>query len=218
MLREIIEKVRVKLMLRDQMNNRELRRLFRDKYRVDVGMYSYGWFDQWRMPGPIRVGRYTSIANSVRCAPINHPLEALTTHPIMYRAAFGVVEQDIVYEDVLEIGDDVWIGHNTVILPGCKSIGRGAVIGAGAIVTKDVPPYTVVAGNPAKVLRERFAPDLVEALERIEATTARLAGHALRVRQEEDRVAHGTDLRRLVVTRQEPRTPERLASRRVGSA
>lgn len=55
----------------------------------------------------------------------------------------------------LTICDDVWIGRNVIILPGCKTIGKGAVIGAGAVVTHDVPEYAVVGGNPAKVIKYR---------------------------------------------------------------
>ena len=55
----------------------------------------------------------------------------------------------------LTIGDDVWIGRNVIILPGCKQIGKGAVIGAGSVVTHDVPEYAVIGGNPAKVIKYR---------------------------------------------------------------
>jgi acetyltransferase-like isoleucine patch superfamily enzyme len=145
--------------------NAKLRAYYRDNFRIDVGLYSYGCFDRWRMPGPIRIGRYCSIANSVKSAPINHPYDAMTTHPALYERKFGVVDKDIHYDDVLVIEDDVWIGHNVMILPGCKHVGRGAIIGAGAVVTKDVPAYAIVAGNPAKKLRDRFTPDLIAALE-----------------------------------------------------
>lgn len=165
MLRGITEKIKVKLWRRNQHVNRRLRTFYRDRFRIDVGMYSYGCFDRWRMPGPIRVGRYCSIANSVRSAPINHPFDAMTTHPVLFERKFGVVDQDIFYDDYLVIEDDVWIGHNTMLLPGCKHIGRGAIIGAGSVVSRDVPAYAVMAGNPAKKLRDRFTPDLVAALE-----------------------------------------------------
>jgi acetyltransferase-like isoleucine patch superfamily enzyme len=128
-------------------------------------MYSYGCFDEWRMPGPIQIGRYCSIAKTVRSVPINHPYSALTTHPVLYERKFGVVEQDITWDDTLVIEDDVWIGHYAVILPNCKFIGRGAIIGAGAIVTKDVAPFTIVAGNPATKVRDRFSPDIQQAIE-----------------------------------------------------
>lgn len=169
MIRMIVTKLRERIefaLLRPkQATSLKLRQIFRERHRIDVGMYSYGCFDQWRMPGPIRVGRWCSIAGTVRSAPINHPLGGMTTHPALYERKFGVVDQDIHWDDVLDIGDDVWIGHNAVILPGCKSIGRGAVIGAGAIVTRDVPAYTIVAGNPAKPIRQRFTPELIAALE-----------------------------------------------------
>ena len=57
---------------------------------------------------------------------------------------------------ILNIGSDVWIGANAIITPSCKKIGNGSVIGAGSIVTKDVPDYAIVAGNPAKIIRYRF--------------------------------------------------------------
>lgn len=169
MLKSIVFKLRDKvertLLHRRQATSLTLRRIFHERHRIDVGLYSYGCFDHWRMPGPIRVGRWCSIASTVRSAPINHPLDAITTHPALYERKFDVVDRDITWDDVLVIEDDVWIGHNAVILPGCKYIGRGAAIGAGAIVTRDVPAYTIVAGNPAKPIRTRFAPELIEALE-----------------------------------------------------
>jgi hypothetical protein len=61
------------------------------------------------------------------------------------------------------LGHDVWIGHGAIVLPG-RRIGTGAVIGAGAVVTRDVPPYAIAVGNPARVLRQRFAPAIAERL------------------------------------------------------
>jgi carbonic anhydrase/acetyltransferase-like protein (isoleucine patch superfamily) len=59
----------------------------------------------------------------------------------------------------------VWVSHNVTITPGCKHIGRGAVIGAGAVVTKDVPAYAIVVGMPASVVRYRFEPETQAAIE-----------------------------------------------------
>lgn len=192
MLAALIEKIKLKLWSRDQHVNQKLRAYYRDNFRIDVGLYSYGCFDRWRMPGPIRIGRYCSIASSVKSAPINHPFDAMTTHPALYERKFGVVDKDIFYDDVLVIEDDVWIGHNVMILPGCKFVGRGAIIGAGAVVTKNVPAYAIVAGNPAKKLRDRFAPDLIAALE--ESRWWELDPPALRqlVRVNRDLVYHPT--------------------------
>ena len=165
LLAKLEERARMLRWRRDQFTSQPLRAWFRDKHRVDVGLHSYGCFDQWRMPGPLVIGRYCSIANTVRSAPVNHPLDAITTHPVLYERRFGAVDEDLQYYDPQVIEDDVWIGHNAIILPGCRRIGRGSVIGAGAIVTRDVPRYSVVAGNPARVLRERFAIELQQALD-----------------------------------------------------
>ena len=164
-LKSLASKLHVQLMRRQQFDSLKLRAYFKTHHRVEVGLYSYGCFDQWRMPGPIKVGRYCSIANTVRSAPINHPTDALTTHPALYEKQFGVVDQDIAWEDTLVIEDGAWIAHNAVILPSCKFIGRGSIVGAGAILTKDVERYAIVAGNPARKLRDRFSPELAAAVE-----------------------------------------------------
>lgn len=146
-------------------DNLALRRLYRDRYGIEIGMYSYGCFDRWRMPGPMIVGRWCSIALTVRAAQANHPFDALTTHPALYERRFGIVATDMPPPPPLVIEDDVWIGHNAVILPGCRRIGRGSIIGAGAIVTRDVDRYAIVAGNPARKLRDRFDPAMQAAVE-----------------------------------------------------
>lgn len=156
---------RLYLMRRRQFDSVPLRAYFQEHYDIAVGLYSYGCFDRWRMRGPMRVGRYCSIAGSVRTALGNHPTDTLTTHPALFERAFGVIDADLDIDKPLTIEDDVWIGHNTIILPGCRVIGRGAVIGAGSIVTRNVEPYSIIAGNPAKLLRMRFAPDLIAAVE-----------------------------------------------------
>ncbi len=193
--KSLIERGRLWRWRRDPFENRELRRWFLERHRIDVGLYSYGCFDPWRMPGPLVIGRYCSIAKTVRSAPINHPFEALSTHPALYERKFGVVPDDIRYDDPQVIEDDVWIGHNAVILPSCRRIGRGAIVGAGAIVTRDVPRYTIVAGNPAKVLRERFSTELQAALEASRWWTLDLAGLRELVRANPDLVFHPTTAR-----------------------
>ena len=165
LLDKIAEKARMLVWRRRQHDSVALRTYYRDRFAIDVGLQSYGCFDRWRMPGPISVGRYCSIASTVRSAPINHPHDALTTHPVLFERKFGAVDSDISWDAVLTIGDDVWIGHNAMILPGCKTIGRGAIIGAGSIVTRDVPAYAIVAGNPAKLLRMRFDDATIAAIE-----------------------------------------------------
>jgi acetyltransferase-like isoleucine patch superfamily enzyme len=165
LIARLIERVRMRLWLRDEYENTALRRHFASNYSVEVGLYSYGCFDRWRVPPRTRIGRYCSFAKSARILDANHPLESLSTHPYFYEAKWGVVEKDRIDAAWLLIEDDVWIGHNAVITPGCKHIGRGAIIGTGAIVTRNVPPYAVMVGLPAKKLRDRFDPATIAALE-----------------------------------------------------
>ena len=106
----------------------------------------------------------------VRINALEHPMERVTTHKISYRPNefFRFQGLDDGFRErrrakPVTIGHDVWIGHGAVIMPGI-TIGHGAVIGANAVVTRDVEPYMVVAGVPAKVLRPRFDPSVVERL------------------------------------------------------
>jgi virginiamycin A acetyltransferase len=160
-----LERARMFVWRRRQSTSLALRDYFRTRYDIDVGLHSYGCFDRWRMPGPLRIGRYCSIAGTVRVVPANHPHSAITTHPILYEKKFGVVDRDLIQAEPLVIEDDVWIGQNAVLLPGCKHVGRGAIIGAGAIVSRDVGAYAIVAGVPARKIKDRFAPEIVAAIE-----------------------------------------------------
>ena len=84
---------------------------------------------------------------------------------MFYESAKHIKAHPVSKGDVV-IGNDVWIGRGVVILSGVR-VGNGAVIGAGAVVTKDVPPYAIVAGNPARIIRYRFSPEQIEELEQI---------------------------------------------------
>ncbi|MET0270541.1 MAG: CatB-related O-acetyltransferase [Sphingomonas sp.] len=177
---------------RDQMHSLPLRAHFTQRHRVTVGLYSYGCFDRWRMPGPLSIGRYCSFGNSVRVVDSNHPIDGLTTHPLIYEARFGVIPADRIDAATLVIEDDVWVGHNSVILPGCKHIGRGAIVGAGSIVTRDVPAYTIVAGNPARTLRRRFPEDIAARLDATRWWERDMAGLAELERRWPGLVTHPT--------------------------
>jgi virginiamycin A acetyltransferase len=164
-MRGLIEKLRLRWLRRDEYESRALRDWFARRWQVEVGLYSYGCFDPWRIPRRTRIGRYCSFAKTVRILDANHPIEALTTHPFLYEARFGVVDADLIDPPWLEIGDDVWLSHNVTVTPGCKRIGRGAVIGAGAVLTRDVPAYAIMAGVPATKLRNRFDSETQTAIE-----------------------------------------------------
>jgi phosphonate metabolism protein (transferase hexapeptide repeat family) len=119
------------------------------------------------------IGKFCSIASHVRINPGNHPMWRVTQHHATYRKVqYGFADTDDEEffnwrkKHSVKIGHDVWIGHGAIIMPGV-SIGHGAVIGAGSVVTKDVPPYLIVAGIPAKPIRERFSKEIVEKLLKI---------------------------------------------------
>jgi len=118
------------------------------------------------------IGKFGNIASDARLGPTNHPIDRPSAHHFTYRSAMYDLGEDdpSVFEwradQPVEVGHDVWIGHGAVVLPGVE-IGTGAVIGAGSVVTRDVEPYTVVAGVPAALIRRRFDP---ETAARIKAT------------------------------------------------
>ena len=116
------------------------------------------------------VGNYCQIADETEFAMgMNHAFTGVTAYP--FGNVWGYSKEDwkqrcLANRQQLIIGHDVWIGFGATIIKGVK-IGNGAIIGSGAVVTKDVPPYAIVGGNPAKIIRYRFAPEIIEALDKI---------------------------------------------------
>jgi len=115
------------------------------------------------------VGKFCSIASHVRINPGNHPTWRVTQHHMTYRRkmyGFGDDDAEVFAwrrENRVTIGHDVWIGHGALVMPGV-TVGTGAVIGSSAVVTKDVAPYEVVVGVPAKPVRKRFNAEQIEQL------------------------------------------------------
>lgn len=145
------------------------RGLLASVHDVHVGRYSYGpILRRGLMPRGTRVGDWCSVGRDLIVRRRNHPIERVTQHPFFYHGDFGVIDQNSTEPNEanpLVIGHDVWIGDRVTILSDCRHIGNGAVIAAGAVVTKDVAPYAIVGGVPARPLRDRFPPEIQAHLE-----------------------------------------------------
>lgn len=114
------------------------------------------------------IGSFTSIASGVVVGGARHPMEWASMSPVFYKGRDSVTrkfaEHPLPQPAAVVIGHDVWIGRSAIILPGV-TVGNGAVVGAGAVVTRDVPPYAIAVGSPAKVVRYRFDAELIARLE-----------------------------------------------------
>ena len=140
------------------------------KQKYKVGKYTYGEpvIHHWGEPFTLEVGNFCSIAGNVEIfLGGNHRVDWISTFPfpVFWESAKHFTGQSVSKGHV-KIGNDVWIGAGAKILSGVN-IGDGAVIGASAVITKDVPDYAIVAGNPAKVVRMRFDASQISTLKRL---------------------------------------------------
>jgi acetyltransferase-like isoleucine patch superfamily enzyme len=136
--------------------------------RISIGDHTYGISNQtvfWvRESDRVKIGRYCSVAPGVRIAPSGeHNFRRVSTYPFYAYLMERGVDKDTFSDGEVSIGNDVWIGMNAIILSGV-SIGDGAVVAAGAVVVKDVPPYAIVLGVPAIVKGYRFNTEVIQAL------------------------------------------------------
>ena len=135
-------------------------------YGSNFGDYSYVqknasvWYTQ--------IGKYCSLSWNVSIGGGEHDFHRVTTHSLLYAPSYGFVDKPIYnrLERKCIIGNDVWVGAGAQILRGV-TVGDGAVIGAGAVVTHDVEPYSIVAGVPAKKIGQRCSDELIEQLQEI---------------------------------------------------
>lgn len=148
--------------------------------RIEVGDYSYANdFDppeDWaariapylheHSAERLVIGKFCQLAHGVRVitASANHRYDGISTYPFAIFDGFGEGRPSLptTFRDTI-IGNDVWLGDSARVMPGAK-IGSGVIVGASSVVTGEVPDYAIVAGNPARIVRMRFSPDLVERL------------------------------------------------------
>jgi acetyltransferase-like isoleucine patch superfamily enzyme len=145
------------------------RALMKEYLDVEIGRMTYG---AYRVDGTIapgtRIGSFCSIAEGARLGGSNHPQGYVSTHPFQYLSNRGFVPEDngsLMREmnAPVVIEDDVWVCANAVVVAGV-TVGRGSIVGAGAVVTRDVPPYSITLGVPAKVIGTRLPEDQIEPL------------------------------------------------------
>mgnify|MGYP002673274138 FL=1 len=136
---------------------------------VTVGKGSYGTINvqnSSQMLNTLKIGHYCSVGqNVVFLLGVEHDYKHLSTYPFKVKFC-GELSEAFSKGDIV-VEDDVWIGYNATILGGVK-LGKGCIVGASSVVTKDVPPYAIVAGNPARILKYRFEPQIVEKLMEID--------------------------------------------------
>ena len=140
-----------------------------DRYpQYEIGRHSYGDLKvrQWGEGARLKIGAFCSFAEGARILlGGEHRTAWVTTYPfpVLWRHAAGNISGHPYTKGDVVIGNDVWIGTEAIIMSGVQ-IGDGAVIGARTVVTKDIPSYAIVAGNPARIIRYRFSPDQIEKL------------------------------------------------------
>ncbi|MDG7169950.1 CatB-related O-acetyltransferase [Streptococcus pneumoniae] len=133
--------------------------------KVSVGNYTYGNIDilDFGTNEKLSIGSFCSIAPNVKfILNADHCTNYFTTFPLKVKVLQNQDKEGISKGDII-VGDDVWLGLNAVILSGV-TIGQGAIIAAGAVVTKNVPPYAIVGGNPARIIKYRFEAEIIDKL------------------------------------------------------
>lgn len=151
----------------NEQNNTWLVRLC-DISKISVGKFSYGPLKvhTWGSENEkLTIGNFVSISSDVTfILGGNHQYTSISTYP--FKVKFLGQNEEAYSNGEIKINDDVWIGMNCIIMSGI-TIGKGAVIAAGSVVTKDIPPYSIAGGNPAKIIKCRFNENLIKEVEKI---------------------------------------------------
>lgn len=138
---------------------------------INVKIDKYSYIGNNNSISNVEIGKFCSIASYCAIGGGEHFMKGISTSPIFFdkNNVFNTCLHEVYYEGERKtyIGNDVWIGENCFIKAGVH-IGNGAIIGAHTVVTKDIPPYAVVAGNPSRVLYYRFSQEIIDQLENIE--------------------------------------------------
>lgn len=115
--------------------------------------------------GTIRIGKYCQLGSDVALHATNHPISSMTTYinKNLFKGDLKALKEN----NEIVIGNDVWIGHGAIIV-GNVTVGNGAILAAGTVVTKDVAPYTIVGGVPAKEIRKRFSTNIIQEIETLQ--------------------------------------------------
>jgi len=153
---------------------------------TSIGKYSYGPICRNHIMIE-RIGAFCSFASGVEVVQ-NHAMDYITTHPMIFHQSpndpvsytdyKNMKDEPWFFEGIepvgvvpkskrITIGNDVWLGKNVIVVNG-SNIGNGVIAGAGSIITKDIPDYAIVAGNPARIIRYRYNEKQIEALNKIE--------------------------------------------------
>lgn len=139
-----------------------------DRSLVNIGNYTYGELNiiSFNNKSKLMVGFFCSIAEKVTfLLDVEHHMDYISSYPFNAKI-FDGCDEAFSKGDIV-IDDDVWIGYGATIMAGVH-VGQGAVVAAGAVVTKDVPPYAIVGGVPAKVIKYRFTDEIIEALMKVD--------------------------------------------------